>query len=139
MTVIVSYQKKSDQYTTYTLLTPDSSLGESVELCTIDGTTYTSVPSVDVLPQQPTELTVTPATLTDELISEIKKQSPVIAWIDEQVRSKIAEQYSITDEIKMIRTGSGSDYETYTAYVESCRTWGRAQKTALGLTVTSSD
>lgn len=139
MSVIVSYQKKFDQYTTYTLLTPDSSAGASVELCTIDGTTYTSIPGVDLLPEQPAEITVTPATLTDELISEIKKQSPVIAWIDEQVRNRIAEQYSITDEIKMIRTGSGADYETYTAYVETCRTWGRTQKIALGLTVSAAD
>ncbi len=61
---------------------------------------------------------------------ELKKK---IDEINEQVCAMIAEQYSITDEIKLIRTAPSEEFEIYNDYVEACRQWGREQKSLLAL------
>lgn len=74
-----------------------------------------------------------PDPLPDDLHAEIKKQSPQVRHIDNQVKSAIAERYSIEDEIKMIRLAPSPQTVEYNAYVEECRAWGRAEKKKLGL------
>ena len=64
----------------------------------------------------------------DEL--ELKKK---VDDINEQVCAMIAEQYSITDEIKLIRTAPSHEFDVYNEYAEDCRQWGREQKALLGI------
>ena len=132
MAYIVSYQKFITKDTTKQLDAPEG----SVELCTIDGVTYVSVPDDMDLPiNQPDEIadTVQTVVMTDDLRELIKSQSTHVQLIDERVKAKIAERYSITDEIKQLRSAPSAEFDVYTEYAESCRAWGQEQKSALGL------
>lgn len=53
--------------------------------------------------------------------------------INQRVRDMIREQYSIEDEIKLLRTAPSPEFELWNAHAEACRAWGREQKAALGL------
>lgn len=54
-------------------------------------------------------------------------------WFNEQVRESIAQRYQTHDEIKMLRQGSGAEFDAYNAYVDECCAWGRDRKAELGL------
>ena len=54
-----------------------------------------------------------------------------IEAINAKVVAMIREQYSIEDEIQLLRTAPSPEFEVYNAYVESCLEWGRKQKEAL--------
>ena len=103
------------------------------ELCTINGITYVSTPDTLTLPEQPAEITVEEATVTSELIEEIKAVSPHVQLINSRVIDMIRERYSINDEIKMLRIGASDETSAYNDYAEACRAWGRAEKAKLGL------
>lgn len=53
------------------------------------------------------------------------------ADINRRVVEMIREQYSIEDEIKLLRTAPSPEFELWNAYVEDCREWGRLQKAEL--------
>lgn len=135
MTSIVSYQKFIDAQRTVEIKLPEAGNGERIgsELATIDGVTYVSLPEGAVLPTQPEEITVTPVTLTPELKLAISDASPFVRMIRQMVAEKIAARYSVTDEIKLIRTAPSAEFEAYNVYAEDCRAWGREQKAELGL------
>ena len=76
---------------------------------------------------------IEPLGLTDALREEIKAASPHVRLINQRVQAAIAERYSITDEIKLIRTAPSPEMEAYNAYAEECRAWGRAERAKLGL------
>lgn len=102
----------------------------------MDGITYISLPDGATLPaDQPAEIaaSVAEVTLTDALREAIKAASPQVRVINAMVGEKIAEQYSLADEIKLLRTAPSAEFEAYNAHAESCRAWGRDQKAALGL------
>ena len=106
------------------------------ELATIDGVTYVSLPDGATLPDnQPEEIanSITPVTPTADLRNQIAAVSPHVRLIRERVRDKIAAQYSMADEIKLLRTAPSAEFEAYNAHVEDCRAWGRAEKALLGL------
>ena len=103
------------------------------ELATVDGVTYVALPDGATLPAQPDEITVTPVTLTAEQKAAIASASPLVKVINDQVRESIAAKYSITDELRLIRTQPSADFTAYNAFVESCRADGRSKKAALGL------
>lgn len=108
----------------------------STELATIEDVTYVHVPDGADLPaEQPAEIaaSIQPVTLTADLRRAIEDASPHVALIRARVAEKIAEQYSIGDEIKLLRTAPSAEFELYNAFVEDCRAWGRAQKAQLGL------
>jgi hypothetical protein len=136
---IISYQKFITQLITRDLLlptTPDSTSPLGTELATIDGTTYVSLPDgVTLSKEQPVEIkdSISEIVLTDTLRALIKTSSPHVRLIDSRVRAKIAEKYSITDELKLLRTPSNADYSLYSTYVEECRAWGQGEKAKLGL------
>ncbi len=136
MPSIVRYQPVSDDYTTYHLLTPASNDMDALRatvLATLDGYTYVSLPDGMKLPSQPKQITVEPVTMTDELKEELSRVSQHVALINERVRTAIADRYSISDEIKMLRTAPSQEFDAYNAYAEDCRAWGRAEKAKLGL------
>lgn len=83
------------------------------------------------LPLQSDKITVEEITLTTELIAELLKSS-YIENINSQVRNKIAEKYSIYDELKLIRTAPSTAFDEYNSYAEECRAWGREEKSKLG-------
>jgi hypothetical protein len=106
-----------------------------VEIATVDGITYVSLPDGATLPEQPAEIaaSVAPVTLTPMLTQQIKAASPQVAAIRKAVAEKIAEQYSLTDEIKLLRTAPSAEFEAYNAFAEDCRAWGAAKNAELGL------
>ena len=53
--------------------------------------------------------------------------------INQRVRDMIREQYSLEDEIQLLRTAPSPEFELWNAHVEACRDWGREQKARLGL------
>lgn len=101
------------------------------ELATINGVTYCSV-NAD-LPPQPSEITVEVVDVTQAVKDEISAASPQVRLINEQVKQMIANQYSIENEIKLLRTAPSEEFDVYNAFVEDCRDWGRTQKALLGL------
>lgn len=136
MTSIVSYQKFINSERTVEIVLPEDAethqrLG--TELATVDGVTYVSLPDGAVLPAQPDEIAVTPVELTPELKIAISDASPFVRMIRSMVADKIAERYSVGDEIKLLRTAPSAEFEAYNAYAEDCRAWGREQRAALGL------
>ena len=64
----------------------------------------------------------------DEL--ELKRK---VDDINQRVCEKIAEPYSMSDEIKLLRTAPSEEFDNYNEHVEACRAWGREQKALLGL------
>lgn len=135
MSSIVRYQKFIDAIHTVEISLPVDQDGQRLgqELATIDGVTYVSLPTGATLPAQPSEITVEPVTLTDALKAEIAAASPHVQLINERVKGMIAQQYAIEDEIKLLRTAPSEEFDVYNEYVESCRAWGRSQKSELGL------
>lgn len=110
----------------------------STELATVEGVTYVHLPAGQALPdQQPAQIeaSIQAVVLTEEVLAQIEQASPHAALINERVRAMIAQKYRIEDEIKLLRTAPSPEFETYNAYVEDCREWGRLQKAALGLVV----
>lgn len=106
------------------------------EIATVDGITFVSVPDGKALPSdQPAEIaaSIAEVTLTDALREQIANASPQVRLIRATVVAKIGEQYSLADEVKLLRTAPSAEFEAYNAHAESCREWGRAQKAALGL------
>ena len=138
--MIYSYEKFTDEYTTYTLVEPDYNLlntdSRITELSTIDGLTYVHVPDDIVLPEQSEQIkgTIKEVILTDELKELIKNASSHVDLIRKRVVDKIRQKYTIEDEIKFLRTGLDTDEGiVYNAYVEECRAWGNTEKAKLGL------
>lgn len=109
------------------------------ELATLaDGTTYVSLPPGATLPAgQPSEIAasiINPVVLTAAQVAEIKASSPHVRLINQRVTEQIAAKYSATDEIGFLRIGATDPgYAAYNTHVESCRAWGVAEKTKLGL------
>ena len=138
MPTIISYQKHIDAIITREAAFPVDAYNQRIgtELATISGTTYISLPDGVTLPaDQPTEISATIQTVTPDaaLILEIRAASPHVRLINQQVAQQIADIYSITDEIKLLRTAPSAEHDAYNAHAEACRAWGTAQKAALGL------
>lgn len=139
MTPLFAYRKHIDAIHTRELRLPDAHQGQQsgLELCTLaDGRTVVALFDGFTLPaQQHADIvaSIEPLALTDALREEISRLSPHIRLIDQRVRDTIADRYSITDEIKLIRTAPSPEMEAYNAYAEECRAWGRAEKAKLGL------
>jgi hypothetical protein len=138
MPQIIAYQKYITQEVTREIKLPTDAQNQRLgqEIATISGTTYVSLPDDAVLPgEQPTEIaaSIETVTLTPALREAIASGSPQVRLIRAMVAQKIAEQYSVTDEIKLLRTAPSAEFEAYNAYAEDCREWGRIQKAALGL------
>ena len=146
--MIYAYTKVSTPYTTIQMALPYEMDGgnQCTELCTLEGVTYVSVPDSVTLPDQPTELTITQATITPELRDAIKAESPHCRLITERMEMRISSKYSLSDEQYFARIGVGAALGAYTfapgeqdellafgAYVEAARQWGRDERAKLGL------
>lgn len=135
MSYIVRYQKFIDAERTVEVVLPEDENGQRVgmELATVDGATYVSLPDSAKLPEQPIEIKVESVKLTPELKTVIEDASPFVRMIRQMVSDMIADRYSVGDEIKLIRTAPSAEFEAYNAYAEECRAWGRDERAKLGL------
>lgn len=132
MSYIVSYQKFITKNITRQLNAPEG----VTELCTIEGTTYVSIPGDTELPtEQPSEIvgSIQTVELTNELRELIYKHSSHVQLINQRVRQAIADKYSITDEIELLRSAPSAAFDEYNIYADYCRAIGDEQKMALGL------
>lgn len=144
MPSIVSYQKASDATTTYHLAMPDG----ATELCTINGTTYVTIPDGAKLPEQPKQIaaSVKPVAMDAALKAAIVAASHHCQLIDERMREKIRITYDLETELKYARIGIGAAHNLYVptqaefaeiaafgAFVETVRQWGRDERAKLGL------
>ena len=137
--MIVQYQKYITKEITRELLFPvdieNNRLG--TELATVADITYVYLPDGAVLPSsQPPEIVasiVENVILTAEQIATIKAASPHVRLINQRVAEMIAAEYSLADEIKLLRTAPSAEFDVYNTYVEGCRAWSKAEKARLGL------
>lgn len=142
--MIIKYQKQTDKYTTYTLVTPEDS--GCTELCTLDSITYVHVPDSVTLPDQPEQITVEEVTLTPELKEQIKAASRHVQLSYKRLQERIRSRYSLEDEQYLTRISVGAlsgaykmqDDEPgliadYQAWVEQCREIARQERAAWGL------
>ncbi|MBW2624259.1 MAG: hypothetical protein JRD68_15230 [Deltaproteobacteria bacterium] len=115
---------------------------KQVELCTIDGKLYMAVEDKDgnvkLAEKTATALVeISGVTHTADEMRDLKTQitaaTPAARVIRDQVVTKIREQYSVADEIKMLRISPSPETAVWNDYVEGCRAWGRAEKAKLGL------
>lgn len=107
--------------TTLSLVEPDYQLLGLVDrvrvIGELDGFIYVEVPDSITLPSsQPVEL----------VEANYKEDK-----IDAQVVDKIRNRYSVSDEIKLLRTAPSAEATAWDGYVEECRAWGKAQKEML--------
>lgn len=148
--IYYSYTKISEpgpNGTTITALLPEVD-GQRIgnELATINGVTYLSLPDDALLPEQPTDIILTPFVLTDALRAELKSTNSICRLIDQQIRAKIRERYDAEDEMYLTRISVGALMGAYVfqageqeavieygAYVEGVRAWAREQRAELGL------
>ena len=108
----------------------------ATELCTIDGITYVSIPDGVAIDSDQHEYvlgTMDAPVLDDELRERICAASPHVELIRSRVRAMIEKEYSVYDEIKLIRTAPSPEFDVYNEHAELCRQWGREQREALGL------
>ena len=138
MTIIIAYRKFINTDITRELHLPVDADNHRLgtELATLDGVTYVSLPDGAILPaDQPQEIAASIAvvTLSAAQISAIKAASPHVRLINSRVADQIAAEYSLADEIKLLRTAPSAEFEAYNAHAEACRAWGRAEKAKLGL------
>lgn len=144
MAIIYQYEKYIDSIRTVYIKLPEDSTCN--ELAVIDGITYVSVPDEVELPEQPKEISVTIAEITDELRLRLRKESDHLQLIDKQFTEKLRKKYSIDDEIYFARIAVGfllgnyvfEDDEMgllseYQMFVEDLREWARNERIKLGL------
>lgn len=141
MPSLIAYRKFIDSVHTRELRLPESGVSSRAghELATLpDGRTIVALDDGYELPSdQPIEIQATiehlPSPLPSDLRDAIRSVSPHVRLIDQHVRDAIAERYSLSDEIKLLRTAPSTEMAAYNAYAEECRAWGRAEKAKLGL------
>ena len=150
MTSIYAYQKVFTPHSTIQMALPDNAGMDDeyccTELCTLDGVTYVAVPDALTLPDQPPELTVAPAVLTDELREQIKAASTHVQLIGQRMIDRIRATYTIDDEMYFARIGVGTSLGMYVPspseqvemaafgdFCEATRQWGRDERAKLGL------
>jgi len=135
MAKIYSFRKITDNFTTHTVIEPNYREDEEriVELCTIDGITYISVPDNIILSKQSEHVTTTlqEIVLTDELRKKINDVSPHCKLINQRTVENIRKKYSLNDEIQLLRETLADQLGEYNAYVEECVEQGKQDKEKL--------
>lgn len=105
----------------------------ALELAEVDGWHYVSVPDTAQIPAQPAEIEWQAVTLDAGLKASIQANSRAVQLINQGVVDQIRALYSVDDELKLLRTAPGPEFELYNEHAEDCRAWGRQQKALIGL------
>lgn len=154
MLSFVAYRKSVSSITTHYLALPEAPSGEQAaqELATLpDGRTVVVLFDGYTLPAtQPAEIAASiehlPSPLPDDIKAQVKAASPHVALTYSRTQEMIRSKYSADDEAYYARIGVGVALGAYTfepgeqdellafgAFVETARTWGRAERAKLGL------
>lgn len=136
-----AYRKLITSLNTFEIRLPESAPGQrqGQEIATLaDGRTIVCLDDGATLPaDQPAQIAASiealPSPLPVELRAEILAASPHVRVINQRVVEKIHAQYSMDDEIKMLRIAPSAETTAWNDHVEACRAWGRAEKAKLGL------
>jgi hypothetical protein len=137
--MIYRFKKVTNEFTTHIVSGDDI-----VELATLDGWTYVSVP--DVLPPQSAEIeqTLDAVDPDDDLKAQIAAASPIVQHIRHKAAAQIQAVLPLADELKLIRDEiaaiqqslslkPGKAYAEADAKVQFVRDWSNQEKTKLGL------
>lgn len=139
MSKLIAYKKETIDGITHSLTPPMlENPFQWVELCNLpDGKTIVSLIKDIELPEQAECIKASIEYLPDPLPAELRKEicaaSYVINYIDKCTQEKIAERYSMADEIKLLRTKNKEKLKEYNQYVEECITEGKTKKAVYGL------
>jgi hypothetical protein len=136
-----AYRKVITAINTFEIRLPESAPGQrqGQEIATLtDGRTIVCLDDGATLPaEQPTQIAASiealPSPLPTELRAQIKDASPHARLINQRVVEKIRAEYSVDDEIKMLRIAPSAETTAWNDHVEACRAWGRAERAKLGL------
>ncbi len=135
--MIYKYKLVTDEYTTYRLRLPEDVDGNQLgqEIANINGTVFVSIPDGATLPEQPKQISVTEVTMTAKLLKRLKHHSPQARLIRRRVREAIETEYTVQDEIKLLRRRNldKAKFSAYQAFVEQCRADGEAERVKLGM------
>ena len=140
MPYIIRYRPVSNDFTTATLRIHENAAAAEevataspIEIARLDGWHYVAVPDGYTLPPQNEIIEIETVKLSPELQERLSNESHLIKNINEAVRQQIAKKYSISDEIKLLRTAPSREFDEWNMYVEEIRAWGRIEKAKLGL------
>lgn len=136
-----AYRKVITAINTFDISLPESAPGQrqGQEIATLaDGRTIICLDDGATLPaEQPAQIATSiealPSPLPAELRAQIMAASPHARLINQRVVEKIRAQYSVDDEIKMLRIAPSAETTAWNDHVEACRAWGRAERAKLGL------
>jgi hypothetical protein len=145
--MIYRYQRATTQGpngTTYYFRQPENAT--CTELAEVDGWHYVHAPDDAVLPEQHTEINLTPVELTDELKEQIKLRSRPVQLIHDEMQRRIRVRYPLEEEQYFARIGVGAALGAYQfqpgeqeamlafgGFVEEVRQWGRSERAKIGL------
>lgn len=154
MPKLIAYRKVIDDITTHTLRAPATSPGADpamFELAELpDGRTVVVLADGHDLPKQPAQIAPSvehlPHPLPEELREIIKANSPRVRLIGAQMIEQIRRLYSVDDEMYFARLGVGAatglyqptqkelgELQSFGAFVEGVRAWGKAERSKLGM------
>lgn len=133
MPILYSYQKVTDEYTTYELMQPDyeqmaPDAARMTELCTIANKTYVMVPDGVILPDQPKRIStsIKPVALTSSIKAKINKTSPHLILITKRITKNEDIKYTKQDkanlETLMALLPSAMAFNTY---MTKSRSWDK--------------
>ncbi len=136
-----AYRKLITSLNTFEIRLPESAPGQrqGQEIATLaDGRTIVCLDDGATLPaEQPAQIAASiealPNPLPAELRAQIMDASPHARLINQRVVEKIRAEYSVDDEIKMLRIAPSAETTAWKDHVEACRAWGRAERAKLGL------
>ena len=106
---------------------------KSLELGQLDSWYYVSVPDANKISQQHSEINFQPANLTQQEKSALASTSRAVQLINQEVVDSIRKNYSVDDELKLLRTQPSQEFDEYNTYVEACRAVAKLKKQNLGL------
>lgn len=136
-----AYRKVITAINTFEIRLPESAPGQrqGQEIATLtDGRTIVCLDDGATLPaEQPAQIAASiealPSPLPADLRAQILDASPHARLINQRVVEKIRAEYSVDDEIKMLRIAPSAETTAWNDHVEACRAWGRAERAKLGL------
>lgn len=136
-----AYRKVITAINTFEIRLPESapSQRQGQEIATLaDGRTIVCLDDGATLPaEQPAQIAASiealPSPLPADLRAQIMDASPHVRVINQRVVEKIRAEYSVDDEIKMLRIAPSAETTAWNDHVEACRAWGWAERAKLGL------
>lgn len=125
--MILSYRKITDQYTTHII--EDQLHDDVIELCTIDGVTYVSVPDDSTLPEFKI-ITVKKAVLSNDIKAAIRDKSPHFRLLALRMGAPKNLRLTADDEARIKRmqkdVGEAEKAGAVDAFLTDRRSWDKA-------------